>query len=120
MTAPRISETDGMAALAAWRAEPDAPRAVLATAVRFTAQLLARRAPGASVELRVPPFAAVQCLPGPGHSRGTPPNVVETDPGTWLELACGRLEWDQALASGRVRASGTRADLAALLPLVRE
>lgn len=67
----------------------------------------------------MPPFAAVQCVEGPRHTRGTPPNVVETDPRTWLELALGMLEWSDAVASGRVSASGTRADLAALLPIAR-
>jgi hypothetical protein len=69
--------------------------------------------------VRVPPFAAVQCVAGPRHTRGTPPNVVETDPRTWLELVTGRLAWSAALAEGRVDASGTRADLTDLLPLVR-
>lgn len=87
------------------------------TAVRYTLEELAERAPGGSVEVRVPPDGAVQAVPGPGHTRGTPPNVVETDPATWLELATGRLAWADALAGYRVRASGTRADLAAWLPL---
>ena len=81
--------------------------------------LLVDRAPGGAVEVRVPPFAAVQCVPGPRHTRGTPPNVIETDPRTWLELATGRLAWPAALASGRVSASGSRADIAPLLPVVR-
>jgi hypothetical protein len=76
-------------------------------------------APGRSVEVRVPPFAAVQCVEGPRHTRGTPPNVIETDPRTWLELATGALAWDEALDGARVTASGTRADLSHLLPVVR-
>lgn len=87
------------------------------TAVRFTLEELAERAPGGSVEVRVPPDGAVQAVAGPGHTRGTPPNVVETDPRTWLELATGRLSWTDAVRSHRVRASGIRADLAAWLPL---
>jgi hypothetical protein len=79
--------------------------------------LLAQRAPGRSVEVRVPPYAAVQCIEGVRHTRGTPPAVVETDPETWLALATGRLTWSGAVGSGRVRASGERTDLSAHLPL---
>ena len=79
--------------------------------------LLAQRAPGKSVEVRVPPYAAVQCIEGVRHTRGTPPAVVETDPETWLALATGRLAWAEAVGSGRVRASGERTDLSAHLPL---
>lgn len=110
-------------AVAGWlTGEPGAAepgRAELAAAVRLSLQTLASDAPGRTVEVRVPPFAAVQCVEGPRHTRGTPPNVVETDPRTWLELALGMLEWSDAVASGRVSASGTRADLAALLPIAR-
>jgi hypothetical protein len=98
---------------------PEPERSELAAAVRLSLRTLERIAPGRSVEVRVPPFAAVQCVAGPRHTRGTPPNVVETDPRTWLELATGRLDWSAALAEGRVDASGGRADLDALLPLVR-
>ena len=93
------------------------PRPVLGAAVRTTARWLAQQVPGRSVELRVPPFVAVQCIPGPRHTRGTPPNVVETDALTWLRMASGRLTWDDAVADGKVSASGNRADLSALLPL---
>jgi Bacterial SCP ortholog len=89
----------------------------LRVAVRHLLQLLALRHPGHSLEVRVPPIAAVQCLEGPRHTRGTPPNVVETDPVTWMKLATGRLGWAEAVASAAVRASGARADLAAYLPL---
>nr|WP_308807329.1 sterol carrier family protein [Pseudoclavibacter sp. JAI123] len=95
------------------------PRADAATAVRYTLQALEDRAPGASVEVRVPPFGAVQCVEGPGHTRGTPPNVIELDADTWLELATGRTSWHEAFEANRVRASGTRADVSAWLPLVR-
>ncbi|GDY32147.1 sterol carrier family protein [Gandjariella thermophila] len=98
---------------------PEPRRADLAEAVRLSLRTLERVAPGRSVEVRVPPFAAVQCVTGPRHTRGTPPNVVETDPRTWLELATGRLGWSDAVAEGRVAASGVRADLTGLLPLVR-
>jgi hypothetical protein len=90
----------------------------LARAVRLSLRALAQAAPGATVEVRVPPWAAVQCVAGPRHTRGTPPNAVETDPKTWLELATGRLAWPQALRDGRVAASGPRADLSPYLPLV--
>ena len=76
------------------------PRTVVATAVRTTARWLAQQVPGRSVELRVPPFVAVQCVPGPRHTRGTPPNVVETDPATWLNLVTGRTTWAEAVGSG--------------------
>jgi hypothetical protein len=94
---------------------PDAT--VLAEAVRVSLRALAAAAPGRSVEVRVPPYGAVQCGEGPRHTRGTPPNVVETDPVTWLEVATGRLQWTRAVATGRVRASGDRADLSRYLPL---
>jgi uncharacterized protein (TIGR03083 family) len=87
-------------------------------AVTLLAETLAAHQPGRSVEVRIPPYAAVQCLSGPRHTRGTPPNVVETDPITWLELAAGRLGWRQALDAGRVAAGGARADLSAILPVV--
>ena len=91
----------------------------LRTAARYLLQLLAAHHPGRVLEVRIPPVAAVQCLPGPVHTRGTPPNVVETDPATWLALATGRLDWAAAVAAGRVRASGPRSDLSAYLPLAR-
>ncbi|WP_157970683.1 sterol carrier family protein [Nakamurella deserti] len=85
--------------------------------VRTTLRWLAQQHPGHTVEIRVPPFAAVQAIEGPRHTRGTPPNVVEMDAATWLDLVSGRLSWEGAVAAGRVNASGLRADLAALLPL---
>ena len=102
-----------------WRAATAAlGRAVLGPAVRWTTEELALRAPGRAVEVRVPPYAAVQCIEGPRHTRGTPTNVVETDAATWLALATGRLSWAQAVEAGTVRASGRRADLSDHLPLV--
>ena len=109
------------------RPHPDAPpvvlgRGALARCSRALAAVLADRHPGRSVEVRVPPFAAVQCAigdPGPRHTRGTPPNVVETDAVTFLRLAVGRTSWAQAVAAGRVAASGLRADLTPVLPLLR-
>ncbi|MHB2023936.1 MAG: sterol carrier family protein [Mycobacteriales bacterium] len=85
---------------------------------RLLAARLAERAPGRSVELRVPPYVAVACVAGPRHTRGTPPNVVETDPATWVLLASGRYRWEDALDSGRLSASGIRADLSGYLPLI--
>jgi len=100
--------------------EPTPDRATLAAAVRLTARTLAGIAPGASVEVRIPPFAAVQCISGPTHTRGNPPNVVETDPRTWLLLATGLLDLRGATADGALRLSGSRAgEVAALLPLVK-
>ena len=96
------------------------PQGVLRSAVRYLLFTLEATAPGRSVEVRVPPVAAVQCVVGPRHTRGTPPNVVETDAATWLALVTGRIRWADAVDSGRVRASGSRADLSALLPLAWE
>ena len=87
------------------------------TAARYLLYLFADRHPGRILEVRVPPAAAVQCLPGPVHTRGTPPNVVETDPLTWIRLATGRLRWTDAVSSRDVHASGPRADLGSYLPL---
>ena len=92
-------------------------RVVLRDAVRALLAELARTAPGRSVEVRIPPFGAVQCVAGPRHTRGTPPNVVETDPMTWLLVATGRLAWADAVAAGRVHASGIRTDLTPYLPV---
>ncbi len=92
------------------------PEALRAAAMRLL-DLLAARVPGRAVEVRIPPYAAIQCVPGPRHTRGTPPNVVETDAATWVRLATGRLAWAAATADGLIRASGPRADLAEYLPL---
>lgn len=109
-------------AVAAWlRDESTEPpdRATLASAVRLTARALAAQVPGKSVEVRIPPFVAVQCISGPAHTRGTPPNVVETDPRTWLLLASGLLDLAKAAANGRIELSGSRAaEIAAQLPLL--
>ena len=93
-------------------------REALAITVRQLADAMAAKVPGNSVELRVPPFAAVQCVPGPRHTRGTPPNVVEMAPRTWMRLAAGRMTWDEAMAEAMVSASGQRADLKEYLPLM--
>jgi uncharacterized protein (TIGR03083 family) len=93
-------------------------RGALGVAARMLTGILTERAPGKSVEVRVPPYVAVQCIQGPRHTRGTPPNVVEMDATTWVELATGRLDWAAAVGDGRVSASGERADISALLPVL--
>ncbi|WP_433713265.1 sterol carrier family protein [Nocardia sp. CA-084685] len=112
-----------VAAVSAWLRDDSTPapaRPELAAAARTTVRALAAAAPGHSVEVRVPPFAAVQCIEGPRHTRGTPPNVIETDARTWLLLATGLLEFDVAVASGVVSASGSRAgEVAHWLPITR-
>ena len=126
----RIAVDEGRAALAAWQAAngpaEDAassgsgtpvPRSTLATAVRYSLEEVTARAPGNSVEVRVPPFGVTQCVEGPRHTRGTPPNVIECDAATWLAMVSGQLSWADAVDAGRVAASGLRADLSALLPL---
>ncbi len=95
---------------------PEALRA----AVRHLLDRLAALVPGRAVEVRVPPYGAVQCVEGPRHTRGTPSNVVETDPVTWVRLAAGLLPWADAVSAGLVRVSGVRADLATYLPLPGE
>jgi hypothetical protein len=112
----RIERDAGRAAVRAWQGGA-ADRQTVATAVRFLLEQLATDHEGNSVEVRVPPFGATQAIEGPRHTRGTPPNVVETDAATWLALATGALGWEAALAEARVSASGTRADLSAVLPI---
>lgn len=131
----KISEQDGQAAIARIRqvfsggaagddplnetlegAFAALPRVTRATGVRFLLEELATVAPGNSVEVRVPPFGVAQCIAGPRHTRGTPPNVVETDPVTWCALALGYTTWERA--APRVAASGLRSDLRDRLPLL--
>lgn len=115
MVRTRIADELGRAAVASGALD----RETTATAVRYLLQLLADRAPGNTVEVRVPPFGAVQVIEGPRHTRGTPPNVVELDAQTWVAIATGREVWADAVAGGRIHASGQRADLSTLLPLLR-
>lgn len=121
-TADPVQTRAAVAALADWLHDDSvtAPtRAELAEAVRLTARTLAATAPGASVEVRVPPFVAVQCIAGPTHTRGNPPNVVETDPRTWLLIAVGLLPFDEAVARGSLQLSGSRApEIANWVPVV--
>jgi hypothetical protein len=114
----RIPAGEGDQAVAAAVAG-DADRSVTATAVRYLLQLLADRYPGGAVEVRVPPFGAVQCIEGLDHRRGTPPNVVEMTPAVWVHLATGQRGWSDALEAGSVQASGSRADLTGRLPVWR-
>lgn len=118
MARARIADDAGDAAVRAALA-PDAARNDTATAVRYLLQRLAERSEGTSVEVRVPPYGAVQCIAGPRHTRGTPPNVVEMKPPVWLALATGQREWADAAGSGDVQASGSRADLTGYLPVWR-
>ena len=130
----RIDPAAGRAALRNWRAStrevdlhqpgaataqdaaPSVDRTTVATAVRFSLEELAARAPGGALEVRVPPFGATQCIAGPSHRRGTPPAVVEMTAPVWLGLVTGRLRWADAVAQGEVDASGERSDLSAVLP----
>lgn len=116
MPLPRIPVDAGHAAIRSVSTGSD-DRAVVATAVRWILQELSRIAPGHSVEVRVPPFGAVQIVEGPGHTRGTPPNVIEMDAKTLVNLALGAESWSAAVTRGAVSASGTRATLAEFFPL---
>ena len=86
-------------------------------AVKSTLAELVKRAPGRAIEVRIPPYAAIQCGEGPSHTRGTPPNVIEMDADTWLSLASGEMNWQSAMESGAISASGARADLSEYLPI---
>lgn len=121
-TADPTKTREAVLAVADWLHDGDAPapdRSSVAAAVRLTARTLAAQAPGASVEVRIPPFVAVQCISGPRHTRGNPPNVVETDARTWLLLATGLQTMTEAVAAGALQASGSRAgEIADWLPIV--
>ncbi|MBF4575710.1 sterol carrier family protein [Frondihabitans sp. VKM Ac-2883] len=118
MAKARIDPSTGRAAVrTALEEGTEAVRPTTATAVRYLLQLLGDREPGATVEVRVPPFGAVQFREGLSHTRGTPPNVVETDAQTFLALADGRLRWEDAVDRALVSASGSRADLVGYLPI---
>ncbi|GAB3478680.1 sterol carrier family protein [Nocardiopsis coralliicola] len=116
-TAEAELEACALAVLAARDSGAEPERAAVKAAVRGSLDALAARAPGHSLEVRVPPFGAVQVIEGPRHTRGTPPGVVEAPPLVWLALAAGRLDWDRAASEYAVAASGVRSDLSALLPL---
>jgi len=115
----RTDPAAGRAALRAWAADTaGADRGTTATAVRWALEELSERTPGNAVEVRVPPFGVTQCVPGPRHTRGTPPNVVETGADAWLRLVTGATAWAEAVDAGAVRASGQRTDLSPWLPLL--
>lgn len=118
---PKIADADGRAALTAVsdaQATNSAPaRNDLALAVRWLLQRLDRSAPGNTVEVRVPPFGAIQFVEGPRHTRGTPPNVVEMDALTFLALTTGTLAWATGVSSGVIHASGIRSDISGFVPL---
>ncbi len=111
-----MAEAGGAAVLAVLE-RGSGDRDATAMAVRYLLQLLADAAPGNTLEVRVPPFGAVQCVEGPNHTRGTPPNVIEMDAETWVALATGTLGWAAAVSADRVSASGSRASLDGMLPL---
>ena len=108
-----------VAVIAALRAGVTPRPGALRAATRYLLGLLASAAPGRAVEVRVPPYAAVQAIGGPRHTRGTPANVVEMDPVTWVRLAAGLMSWADAVSAGQVQASGVRADLTDYLPVLK-
>lgn len=109
MAKRQISKSDGEAAIAAGN-QP--------TAVRYLLQQIESNSPGGAVELRVPPFGAIQCIGGQDHRRGTPPNVVELSPENFLSLALGESTWDQLVQAGELLASGVMAtELRNLFPI---
>lgn len=117
----RLRPVDDATVSRAWEvlsSSPEPPADALRLLTKHYLAVLVERYPGRSVEVRVPPYAVVQCLEGARHTRGTPPAVVETDPMTWIRLARGDLSWPDAMQSGQVTASGERSDLSDLLPLV--
>ena len=115
-----MSPNEVVAARAAYLTGQIPDRLEAKVAVKAALAALVERAPGRSVEVRIPPFAAVQAVAGHTHRRGTPAAVVEMDAPTWLALACGDLTWQQGVSSGRVHASGERSDLSEFLPLFAE
>ncbi|MBW8710894.1 MAG: hypothetical protein JF631_07500 [Mycobacterium sp.] len=121
-SADPVKTRAAVSAVAEWLrddSQPEPARAALGEAVRLTARTLAAIPPGASVEVRIPPFVAVQCIPGPRHTRGNPPNVVETDARTWLLLATGLLDVADAAVTGALQLSGARAaEIGRWMPLV--
>ena len=112
----KIAKPDGLEAIASYLSG-NASDAMVATAVRFLLEELGTNHPGNAVEVRVPPFGAVQCIEGPTHTRGTPANVVEMDPTSWIDLALGKSSFEELATSGKLTASGSRSDLAGLFPI---
>ena len=114
----KIAKPDGEVAIQAYL-EGLASDEQLATAVRFLLEELGTKYPGNSVEVRIPPYGAVQCIEGPSHSRGTPANVVELDPESFVALALGRISFEDLMSAGKLTASGNRSDLAGLFPIFK-
>jgi hypothetical protein len=114
----KIAKPDGELAIQAYL-EGLASDEQLATAVRFLLEELGTKYPGNSVEVRIPPYGAVQCIEGPSHSRGTPANVVELDPESFVALALGRISFEDLMSAGKLTASGNRSDLAGLFPIFK-
>jgi hypothetical protein len=112
----KIAMADGLEAISAYLSG-SASDALVATAVRFLLEELGTTYPGNAVEVRIPPFGAVQCIEGPTHTRGTPANVVEMDPISWIDLALGKSSFEELATSGKLTASGSRSDLAGLFPI---
>jgi hypothetical protein len=112
----KIARPDGLEAISAYLSG-NASDALVATAVRFLLEELGTTYPGNAVEVRIPPLGAVQCIEGPTHTRGTPANVVEMDPISWIDLALGKSSFEELATSGKLTASGSRSDLAGLFPI---
>ena len=116
------SNQDGLRALKdllnSYEINQEVNKTIEQTAVKFCLQLLHEKAPGNSVEVRIPPYAAVQVIPGISHKRGTPPAVIEISARIWIDLAIGNIDWIATKISGAISASGERADLSAFLPLI--
>ena len=104
--------------LSSFEINQEIDKVVEQTAVKYCLQLLHETAPGNSVEVRIPPYAAVQVIPGISHKRGTPPAVIEMSARIWIDLAIGKIDWITTKNSGAISASGERADLSAYLPLI--
>jgi Bacterial SCP ortholog len=113
-----LARACALAVISALKAGAKPLPGALQAATRYLLELLASVAPGRAVEVRVPPYGAVQCIGGPRHTRGTPGNVIEMDPVTWVRLAGGLMPWADAVSAGLVQASGVRADLTGYLPLL--
>ena len=114
----KIAKPDGLEAISAYLSG-SASEALVATAVRFLLEELGTNHPGNAVEVRVPPFGAVQCIEGPTHTRGTPANVVEMDPTSWIDLSLGKSSFEELVVTGKLTASGSRSDLAGLFPIFK-
>ena len=114
----KIAKPDGLEAISAYLSG-SASDPLVATAVRFLLEELGTNHPGNAVEVRIPPLGAVQCIEGPTHTRGTPANVVEMDPTSWLELALGKQSFEELAVLGKLTASGSRSDLAGLFPIFK-